>query len=47
LVDSKLRAAFQAADTTLPRCDINSRRISTADIAGLNRYPCISVQPRM
>ena len=28
---------FQAADTTLPRCESNSRRISTADIAGLNR----------
>lgn len=31
--------------TALQRSECNSRRISTAGIAGLNRQPCISSQP--
>src|SRR4029079_10652161 len=36
---------IHAADTARPRCVSSSLRISVVDIAGLNRNPCISVQP--
>src|SRR5258708_5745610 len=38
-------AAVQAADTASSRRACNNRCISAQEIAGLNRYPCISVQP--
>src|SRR5450631_3053891 len=44
-VDRPPAAAVQAADTASSRRACNNSCTSAHEIAGLNRYPCISVQP--